>query len=129
MSSLDLAVAALCSRQVMLGVRLLLIPMTQADMKRYKVFVRGENFLLNLDGENQKVGFYTTRFVEAENEEAAEYAVMDMLRDDPQLARSVLNESSDPPMMYADEVEELISFKGFPVPGTGFSFYPEEGKE
>ncbi len=98
-------------------------------MKKYKVFVRGENFLMNLSGAPQKLGFYTTRFVEAANEEAAEYAVMDLLRADPKLVKSVLNEGSDPPMMYAEEVEELKSFNGFLAPGTGFTFYPEEGKE
>ena len=45
-------------------------------MKKFRVFVRGENFLINLDGVNQKLGFYTTRYVEAEDEEAAESAVM-----------------------------------------------------
>ena len=103
--------------------------MTQAEMKKYKVFVRGENFLINLDGVNQKVGFYTTRFVEAEDEKAAEYAVMDMLRGDLKLVKGVLNERSDPPMMYAEEIEELKSFKGFPVPGTGFTFYSEGSEE
>ena len=97
-------------------------------MKKYKVLVRGENFLINLDGVNQKMGFYTTRFVEAENEVAAEYAVMDILRSDPKLVKGVLNEKSDPPMMYAEEIEELKSLKGYPVPGSGFSFYPEEAK-
>ena len=100
--------------------------MTQAHMKKYKVFVRGENFLINLDGANQKMGFYTTRFVEAEDEEAAEYAVMDLLRNDPKLVQGTLNEGSDSPMMYAEEIEELESFKGFPVPGMGFTFYAEE---
>ena len=98
-------------------------------MKKYKVFVRGQNFLINLDGVNQKMGFYTTRFIEAESEEAAEYAVMDMLRCDPKLVKGVLNERSDPPMMYAEEIEEVKSFNGFPVPGTGFAFYPEENEE
>lgn len=97
-------------------------------MKNYKVFVRGENFLINLDGVNQKMGFYTTRFVEAESEVAAEYAVMDILRSDPKLVKGVLNEESDPPMMYVEELEELESMKGYPVPGTGFTFYPEETK-
>lgn len=59
-------------------------------MKKFKVFVRGENFLINLDGVEQKMGFYTTRFVEAENEVAAEYAVMDILRSDPKLIKGVL---------------------------------------
>ena len=98
-------------------------------MKKYRVFVRGENFLMNCDGVNQIFGFYTTRFVEADDEEAAEYAVMDLLRGDPKLVGSVLNEDSDPPMMFAEEIEELESFKGFPVPGTGFTFYPAESKE
>lgn len=41
-------------------------------MKKYRVFVRGENFLMNVDSVNQMLGFYTTRFVEAEDEQAAE---------------------------------------------------------
>lgn len=95
-------------------------------MKKFRVFVRGENFLINLDDVQQKLGFYTTRYVEALNEEAAECVVMDMLRGDPKLAKGVLNNKSDPPMMYAEEVEEIDSFKGLPLPGTGFAFYPDE---
>jgi CO dehydrogenase/acetyl-CoA synthase gamma subunit (corrinoid Fe-S protein) len=97
-------------------------------MKKYRVLIRGENFLINLDGVNQKVGFYTTRFVEAGNEAAAEHAAMDVLRGDPELVKGVLNEKVDPPMMYAEEVEELESFEGLRVAGTGFAFYPDEGK-
>jgi hypothetical protein len=95
-------------------------------MKKFRVFVRGENFLINLNRVEQKFGFYTTRYVEARNEEAAEYAVMDMLRCDPKLRKGVLNDKSDPPMMYAVEVEEIDSFEGLPLPGTGFAFYPDE---
>jgi hypothetical protein len=98
------------------------------DMKKFKVLVRGENFLINLDDVKQKMGFYTTRFVEAESEEAAENVAMDMLRHDPKLVKGVLNERSDPPMMYAEEIEELKSFEGFPVPGGGFAFYPEDSE-
>ena len=76
-------------------------------MKKYKVFVRGQNFLINLDGVNQKMGFYTTRFIEAESEEAAEYAVMDMLRCDPKLVKGVLNERSDPPLVFALRKSEI----------------------
>lgn len=93
-------------------------------MKKFRVFVRGENFLINLDDVEQKLGFYTTRYVEALNEEAAEYVVMDMLRGDPKLAKGVLNDKSDPPMMYAEEVEEIDSFEGLPLRVSGFAFYP-----
>ena len=85
--------------------------------------------MMNLDGVKQKFSFYTTRFVEAEDEEAAEYAVIDLLRGDPKLVGSVLNEDSDPPMMFAEEIEELESFKGLLVPGAGFTFYPAESNE
>jgi hypothetical protein len=95
-------------------------------MKKFRVFVRGENFLINLDEVEQKIGFYTTRYVEAQNEEAAEYAVIDMLRGDPKLSKGVLNDETDPPIMYAEEVEEIDSFQGLPLPGTGFAFYPDE---
>src|SRR5687768_6172626 len=95
-------------------------------MKKFRVFVRGENFLINLDDVEQKLGFYTTKYVEAQNEEAAEHIVMNMLRDDPKLAKGVLNDKSDPPMMYAEEVEEIESFEAVPLPGSGFAFYPDE---
>ena len=95
-------------------------------MKKFKVIVRGENFLISIDDLKQKRGFYTVRFLEAQDEEAAEYAVMDMLRDDPKLTKGVLNDKSDPPMMYAEEVEEIDSFEGFPLQATGFAFYPDE---
>jgi hypothetical protein len=94
-------------------------------MKKFRVFVRGENFLLNLDEVDQKLGFYTTRYVEAQNEEAAEYVVMNLLRGDPKLQKGVLNDRSDP-MMHAEKVEEIDSFDGLPLPGTGFAFYPDE---
>ena len=95
-------------------------------MKKFRVFVRGENFLINLDDLEKKLGFYTTRYVEAHNKEAAEYVAMDMLRGDPKLAKGVLNDKSDPPMMYAEEVEEIDSFEGLPLSGTGFAFYPDK---
>jgi hypothetical protein len=91
-------------------------------MKKYKVLIRGENFLMRLDSIKQKLGFYTTRFVEASDEEEAEYAVMDLLR--VELASGVLNQETDTPMMYAEEIEELRSFDGHPFPGTGLAFFP-----
>ena len=98
-------------------------------MKKFRVLVRGENFLINVDDVEKKRGFYTVRFIEAQDEEAAEYAVMDMLRDDPKLTKGVLNDKSDSPMMYAEEVEEIDSFEGFPLQATGFVFYPDKKEE
>ncbi len=99
------------------------------NSKKYKVLVRGDNFLLNLDGKNQKLGFYTTRFVEAQNEEDAEERAIVLLRDDSKLRSGVLNEQSDSPVMFAEEIVELKSFDGLKTPGTGFTFYPKENEE
>jgi hypothetical protein len=96
-------------------------------MKKYKVLVRGENFLINLEGQDQKFGFYTTAFVEGEDKEQAEQRAMALLRNDKEFRRSVLNERSDAPMMFVDEIDELQSFEGLKLPRTGFSFFPEEG--
>jgi len=41
-------------------------------MKRFEVKLHGKNFLLNLDGELKKFGFYATKFVKAENPQEAE---------------------------------------------------------
>jgi hypothetical protein len=94
-------------------------------MKKYKVFVRGQNFLLNLDGNTEKLGFYATRFVEAQNENQAEEKAISTIRAGPTLRDGVLNRQSDAPMLFVEEITELDSFDGVDMPGTGFSFYSE----
>jgi hypothetical protein len=98
-------------------------------MKKYKVFVRGQNFLLNLDGKAEKVGFYTTRFVEAKDDQEAEENAISTVRNEPTLREGVLNEKSDAPMLFVEEIAELDSFDGLTLPGTGFSFYTSEESE
>lgn len=94
-------------------------------MKKYKVFVHGQNFLLNLHGKAEKVCFYATRFVEARDEHEAEEKAISILRNDPTLGDGVLNEKSDAPMLYVEEIAELESFESLILPGTGFSFYTD----
>jgi hypothetical protein len=67
-------------------------------MKKYKTLIRGENFLINVDGKKQQLGFYTTVLVEAKDEEDAEQRSIRQLRDDPKLRESTLNKQSDSPM-------------------------------
>ena len=98
-------------------------------MKKYRVFVCGQNFLLNLDGKAKKVGFYTTRFVEANDDHQAEENAISTLRNDPTLREGVLNEKSDAPTLYVEEISELESFEGLTLPGTGFSFYTGDEAE
>jgi hypothetical protein len=95
-------------------------------MKKYSVLVRGENFLIKFEGEDQKLGFYTTAFVEAKDEDEASKKAVDLLRDDQEFKRSVSNDQSDPPLMFVDEIAELESFDGLNLPRNGFAFFPEE---
>lgn len=93
-------------------------------MKKYRVMVEGVNFLIEMDSEVRKFGFFTTRFVEAGDKEEAEARALDMLR--VELKRLVRNEKSDSPMMFVEEIEELETFGEFIVPGTGCAWYPDE---
>lgn len=98
-------------------------------MKKYKVFLQGKNFLISIDKKIQKYGFYTTRFVEANDEKEAENKSVDLIRDDPELRQSVLNDKDDPPTIYMETIDELYDFNGTNVPGNGYTFYPEDEKE
>jgi hypothetical protein len=94
-------------------------------MSKYRVLIKGENFLLNSDGQLQKLGFYVTRVVDARNPDEAELAAVNLLREDSQLKGNVLNEGDDPPMLYAEEIEEVEPSDGEENVSTGFSWFTE----
>lgn len=54
-------------------------------MTHYRVLLKGENFWLEVEGEASRMGFFTARFVIAENEQEAENNAVQMLRDDLKL--------------------------------------------
>ena len=95
-------------------------------MKKYKVFLNGKNFWMKADGQPKLKGFYTTRFVEADTPEKAENLAVQLIREDPKLRKAVINEKTDPPMIYAEDIELLRTFEGVRVPGAGYTFYEEE---
>lgn len=98
-------------------------------MNKYKAMLEGKNFLLDLEGITQKYGFYTTRYVEANDPEEAELNAVKTIREDNQLTDTVKNDQSDPPMIYLESLDELSSFEGVEIPGTGYTFYPDDGSE
>jgi len=96
-------------------------------MKRFKVKLHGENFLLNLDGELKKYGFYATRFVRAENPQEAEKIAVILTHQNPNLRNTVLNESDDRPKIHLEEIKEVSFLKFFAKKSTtDFTFYPED---
>ena len=97
-------------------------------MKKYKVMIEGRNFLINVDGKNQKLGFYTTRWVEANNEHDAERFAIEIIRNDPKLNSNTLNKKTDPPLMHASEVKDIGLFEG-DEPTPGYVFFPEDEED
>jgi len=96
-------------------------------MKRFKVKLHGENFLLNLDGELKKFGFYATKFVKAENPQEAEKNAIILIYQNPNLRDTVLNENADRPTINLEEIKEVNFLKFFAKKSTtDFTFYPED---
>jgi hypothetical protein len=96
-------------------------------MPHYRVKLAGENFRLSLEGKVMKLGFLTTRLVQSLDETQAELDAVQLVREDQKLV-GVLNERSDPPMIYCEGIEEIEPFDSASVGQTGFTFYPEKAQ-
>ncbi len=94
-------------------------------VKKYNVMLEGRNFLLDIDSSVKKYGFFTTRYVEAENPEQAEMIAVQLIREDQKLKTATKNEGSKP-MIYLYSITELESFEGVRLPGTGYTFFPDD---
>jgi len=81
-------------------------------MSKYQVQIEAQNFLVDLEGSVAKRGFFTFRYVEADDKNAAENSAVQMLRDDQELRELVRNDTSDPPTMDVIDITELETFDG-----------------
>ncbi|NVD73359.1 hypothetical protein HUX88_22880 [Duganella sp. BJB1802] len=94
--------------------------------KKYRVLVEGTNLLMEMQG-IERLGYFTTRYVEAmDPDEASEYA-LDLVRNELNSTGALLNNVNDPPVAIVSEIEQIGSFRGIDVPGMGFTFFPEKG--
>ena len=71
----------------------------------------------------EKMGFYTTQYVEAENQGIAERKAVELIQNDEKLNQVVLNDPDNPPVLSAEKVLKLDSFEGVNHHGAGYSFY------
>ena len=94
-------------------------------MKAYQVLVYGTNFLVEFGAGLEKHGFYTNVYVQAVDEEQAEYAAMELLRRDEGLRGWVHNDKDDPPIMYAEDIQEIDDYEEIEHKLQGLSWYPE----
>lgn len=98
-------------------------------MNKYKVLLNGSNFWMKIDSQTKLMGFYTTRYLEADTPELAEEFAVQLIRADAKLREAVVNDKSDPPMIHAEEVILLQTFEGTEPPGSGYTyFYDDESQ-
>ena len=97
-----------------------------AAAQKFRVLLRGENFWMMFNETTTRVGFFTTRFLEAEDERDAELRAVDTLRRDAKPRGNVLNDPADPPLIFAEEIDELDSFDGVESMTPGLAFYKDE---
>jgi hypothetical protein len=99
--------------------------------KKYLVLVHGRNFRLAWQERRRSVtkitGFYTTRCVVAADPADAERQAIELIRTDSKLRRSVRNSSTDPPLMFVNEIREVDSFAPLRAPGSGYAFFHGRG--
>lgn len=96
-------------------------------MKRYKVQLRGENFLLNFTGEPRKFGFQATKYLKAETPEAAEKMAIIMIRQTPELRDTIMTERNDRPRVLLESIREInpLHFQ-LKKSSTQLSFHTED---
>jgi len=76
-------------------------------MKKFQVLLKGENFLLNIDGELRQFGFKTTRWIKAADELEARKIATILTRQDPHLQANQINESQVPSRIVVEDVKEV----------------------
>ena len=91
-------------------------------MTWFRCLIEGENFPGVLADCDELIGFYTTRFVEAESQEETEINALANLKAEEslQLPEGVLPPSNA--KVYFVEIEEIMKSE-VPEVNTGFSFY------
>ncbi len=101
--------------------------MTVAAMARYKVLVRGDNFLLSLDGEHAKFGFYATRIVKSETAEDAERIAIIRIHQELNQSDHIIKNTADVPSVKVESTVKIGPFRFIRKQHVrGFSFHREE---
>lgn len=98
-------------------------------MPRFRVMLNGQNFLLAREQGAVRMGFFTSRFVEAATPDEAQVLAVQTIRDDPKFAGIVLNDEADPPTILAKEIQEVetdATEVGADYPNQGYTFYEEK---
>ncbi len=94
-------------------------------MSKYEVIINGVNYLIHVDGIVKKMGFWVTRYIEANDPDEAEELAIESIRSSAKLNLIIQNQENDPPMIHMDEIYEIASFDGLSTLEPGLGFYEE----
>lgn len=97
----------------------------KANSKKWVVLVDVKNFYMANDGNigNDRLGFFATRCIEAQNSQEAEKTAVSFVKQE--YSKLCANAVDNPPVIYVQEVKEVKDFGKCLVPGRGGSFYPD----
>lgn len=90
-------------------------------MPVFRCFIRGEYFPGSLLGQEDPVGFYATRFVEADSREQAELSALELLRHAPELDVAPEFRTQDT-KVYFEEIDEVL-VEPEQESGAGFTYF------
>ena len=90
-------------------------------MPLYRCLVCGENFPGALLGKPSPIGFYATRFIEANSRDEAETSVLDQLRNEDVLNIPVELRSKDARIFFEEIMEVGAATER--APNAGFTFF------
>lgn len=76
-------------------------------MALYRVRLRGENFLLNLTGEIELLGFDVTHYVKAETQDDAIRIATILVRKNQDLSRSLQNTPENPTRISCESIRRV----------------------
>jgi hypothetical protein len=82
-----------------------------------------------MDDKIGNYGFYTNRFVEANDLEDAEIKAVQLIRKREDAKTAILNKPDDPPMLYAEEIVEIENFDGIKSVEQGLIWHSEDQEE
>jgi len=79
----------------------------ERDMPLYRVGMRGENFLMNLTGEPELLGFSVTYYIKAADEEEARRIGTIKVRKNRNINGSLMNTPENPTRLSCEEVKRV----------------------
>ena len=93
-------------------------------MAFFHVFLRGEHFLIEMDGKQSLMGFYKNVYTEASSADEASSIAVKRTCADPEFRMRVKNLADNPPALNIEEVTEIE--KDATLADSGFVFFPDE---